>query len=448
MILYLTDGTTTIDLTGDDDGIGGCTYFPATGEANAATVADRIDLILRGTAAEIRAATNSIELLLDAARRRQALGVGPRIYAMYAPVDTDDEYRSELLDGRLIWSDTPALRRLNDGATVDIVAAAGLVFERQPFWDGEEAELKLSSVATTPAAIGGAAITNDPAPAVGNYIDIAATAIAGTLPGPVRLRYTNTTGSGVPYTHLYLGNNAFADPSSYDQVIQGEDCIPGYVGSSDHTDATASGGKSRKLTLTATSTKMIAWLLDADLVANAGGRYFRLLARIDVLTAATVRVIPTIYDYYNLVELWRGGEVSLNAGFALHDLGAVPIPPGAYGSGYAAVTLALFLRAATPGDVYLDYINLFGMDAYRHIYQVGMTVADDDSLEIDEIEGQYYHLAGAAKHPILVPLDRPLLLYPGVAQRIHILHSIATGDSPIANTATVQLWHRPRRATV
>ena len=152
MQLRVTDGTTTVDLTGGTTGITGCTYFPLAHRPGDATVAEQAELVCKGTtAANIRAALNSIERLCEAAARRRASGKGTRIFVEYKPVDSDTLYRSELYGGRLVYSEEPGARRFGETSPAIKVA---FVFERAPWWEGPEVELQLSAQGQAAATAG------------------------------------------------------------------------------------------------------------------------------------------------------------------------------------------------------------------------------------------------------------------------------------------------------
>ena len=136
MLLTISDGTTTIDLSGTAP-VRGCTYYPLTPSTKAdelQDVTETAEVNLSGTEAAIRATINAVERLLTAARgRSNGEGGVPRIYANYKPVDADAAtYRSEIVDGRVEWSSNPGLRRIGD--TEPFIRVA-VIWTRRPFWE-------------------------------------------------------------------------------------------------------------------------------------------------------------------------------------------------------------------------------------------------------------------------------------------------------------------------
>jgi hypothetical protein len=439
MQLRISDGTTTVDLSGNSTGIYGCTYFPNVGADADPSVADTVELIGNGTEAQIRTAINNIENLLEGARRRARVGTGVRVFLEYRPVDTDTLYRCEVYDGRIVYDSDPGARRFV-GTSLRIKYA--LLVDRSNWWESTtETELQLSANGQS-AATGGRTVTNN---GTANWLGIAAAQVTGTLPAPLRLQLANTSAAAKYYADIYIGNDAFGAPTA-DHYIQGENQISGY--GTDAADANASGGNVVQVAITTTSTLLVAWLIPSALMA-AAGRWYRLFMR-SSYPATNTRIKPVIYDYYGLIKLWEGAETLLtNTAWELNDLGAIPIPPGAYATDYAQVRLAFWMRTDSANTMSIDYVAMLAQDdAFRQVHQLGMSVAVNDKLEIDEIDGRYTHIEGSSKHPILVPTGRPLVVYPGVTQRLHILERVGTGGSTIANTMSVRAYYRPRRRSI
>lgn len=441
MQLRVTDGTTTVDLSGGTTGISGCTYFPLAPSAESATVAEQAELICKGTtAANIRTALNSIERLCEAAARRRASGKGTRVFVEYKPVDGDSLYRSELYSGRLVYSEEPGARRFGETSPAIKVA---FVFERAPWWEGPEVELAISSQGNL-AATGGRRITNN---GTDNWVQVTGGLVLGTEPSPVRLRLTNDSGASHSYNEFYIGVNAFASPSTFVGVHQGEADLNG-AGSV--ALATCSNGYYRNFNVTSSEQLLASWLLTAAEMTS-GGRWCRLLARLAGYDyTRRVRVRAVIRDYYGLVTLWEGSQVWLPdfwGTIELNDLGSVPIPPGAYSSEYAQCRLFLSMQADSNTTVAIDYVQLVPMDGYRHVTQVGYQTPDGAATEVNEGDESVYFWSGTQRWPLHVMTGPGLKLWPNVTQRVYVLHDEGA-DSPVANTLSVQLWHRPRRAVV
>lgn len=441
MYLDISDGTTTVVLSGTSP-VKGCTYFPQTAQYRGGDwqpVTEDATVNLQGTAANIRTTINNVELLLQAAIRRQETGVGDRVYVNYKPVDADAAtYRSEVFDGRVVWSTDPGLRRLGDTNPPIQVA---VIWTRAPGWDGAETEASISANGLG-AATGGRTVTNNPAAA--NWIQAAAAQITGDMPTPCRLELTNTTGSSQAYRKLFVNVNAFSDPANLVYYLQAEAVVSG---GSSSADATCSGGNYRQFTVVPTAATY-QWTLPAADMQRTKGRRARIIARVRGITGQLF-VQPKVLDGGGTQTLWTGDElyISALADNTLWDFGIVPLPPGGYGSTYAAQRLGLSLRGASTFE--LDVLQLTMVDSYRYMELASVSVANNATVVVDGIEGRNYITASSVQTPLATSFGEPLMLYPGQLQRIYVLYEIAASAGvPITGTFSARLYYRPRRLTV
>ncbi len=448
MLLQLTDGTTTIVLSGTSPVLG-CTYYPNTpqrnGDGEYNDVTEDATVNLRGTAATMRSTINGIEALLQAAKLRQATGVGPRVFALYKPVDADAvTYRSEILDGRVLLSTEPMLRRFGDtNPTIRI----GVIWTRAHWWEGDLAEISLSANGQA-AATGGRTIYNNPAN--GNWVQMAAAQVTGVLPTPAMIELTNTAGGSRNLRKLFFSLNAYSDPVNFVSFLQGEARLSG---GSVASAATHSGGQALSFVLSGTPVTF-AWTLTQANMQRTRGRRVRVVARF-AGTSGALYVAPQVRTSAGVV-LWTGDEISI--GPLLYevwtDLGILPLPPGGYDDAYSAHQLALVFRGTGLGE--LDVLQLSPLDSYRYLEMPvpGVAVGNNAAAVHDGIEGRAYVLTSGVRTGLPTSFGGPLMLQPGVIQRIYTLwqiHAGATagvGDAPIADTASVRLYYRPRRLTV
>jgi len=444
MILTLTDGTTTATLSGSGV-IRGCTYFPDTPQKRAGEwmpVTETATVNITGSASSVRAAVTTIEGLIIAAQRRQETGAGERVFVSYKPVTADtDAYRSEVLDGRVVWPSNPGLRHLENTVTTTQIA---VIWTRAPWWEGAEAELAIGALGQS-AATGGRNIDSDPADA--NYIQAQSGVIAGNMPAPVRIHLINNTGSTQNYRRVMMGVNAFSDPDSFVNFLQGEAKISG---GSVVADAAASGGNALQFTASSSPTTF-QWTLPAADMARTKGRRFRILARV-ACNGGMQQVRPDIRTSGGVV-LWQGDELSFNTFTyaSWEDFGVVPLPPGGYSSAYGAARLGLTFRGA--GQIEVDIIQLTPLDSYRHLEMLGSGVPTNNGTAIvhDSIDLQTYQLASTTRTPLPTTFGGPLMIYPGYHNRIYILNQVNAGGTTDANinlSFSVRLYYRPRRVTV
>ncbi len=449
MYLAITDGATTIVLSGTSPVLG-CTYYPTTAQRAGGVyqpVTETAEINLRGTAAAMRATINAIEDMLQAAIQRQARGVGERVFVLYKPVDGDAAaYRSEVLDGRVMLSDEPMLRRFGDTSpTIRI----GVVWQRAHWWEGALTELSISANGQA-AATGGRTIYNDPAN--GNWLQIAADQVTGVLPAPVRLELFNTTGASKNYRKVFLGVNANSDPANLTHFLQAEARLSGGTLSA---DATCSGSGNNRLDFTA-STITFSWTLPAATLQKTRGRVFRILARFASYFGA-MYITPHIADANGTI-IWTGDEVAMDAvgGETWRDLGAVSLPPGGYATDYGAHRLVLVFRGGAL--VQLDVLQLTATDSYRYLEMpaTGVAVPNAGAIVHDGIEGTASVLSGVGgtRTALASSYGGPLTLEPGTLQRIYVLNQIYTGlsggagEAPIGGAINARAYYRPRRLTV
>jgi hypothetical protein len=416
MLLRLTDGTTTLTLSGAGAYLG-ATYFP-TSQAGAERLTESAVLTLEGTADAVRAAAQAVDLLLRSAPERKRLGAPP-IYVEYRPLDSGEVRRAEVFDGFGSWSQAPAERYL-DGSlnTVRYVAT----FERDAGWEGAEVELLLSS-AVTAEATGGVTVTGS---ANTNWAALSAANVLGTRPAPIRLRITNATGAGRAWRRFHVGLNVFSAPSSADLWLLGSEAVNGAARS------WSAGADHNGLT----------WLfpLSATLLGQAQGRTFRVLAAFDSLTStANLRASVGSYISSLYVPMRIGSE---RTGVRkLIDLGEFPIPPGGYNVANADAALAITVRSAASGSGTLNFVMLMPTDGYRKLEQVGYIAESGESVVDDGIDGGTYILSGSNRYPILRGVGA-LRIYPGANQRLYILFD-EDGGFTAGRQMTVRAWYRP-----
>jgi hypothetical protein len=152
VLLRLTDGTTTLTLSGSGAYLG-ATYFP-TSQAGAERLTESAVVILEGTADAVRAAAQAVDLLLRQAPERKRIGAPP-VYVEFRPLDSGEIRRAEVFDGFGQWAQPPAERYL--GGTLNTVRLT-VTFERTAAWQGAEVEIPLASSVHTERT-GGVTVT-------------------------------------------------------------------------------------------------------------------------------------------------------------------------------------------------------------------------------------------------------------------------------------------------
>ena len=421
MLLRITDGTTTLTLSGSGTYIG-ATYFPAS-QSGAERIGESVPVILEGTDSAIRTAVQDIQQLLRAAANRDKT-LTARYFVEFRPVDSGDIFRAELFGGDANYSQVPAERSLyNATSTVRVT----VTWERAPKWEGPEEEMYLSSSSQSERT-GGVSLTINDNAGTPNWCGIAAARVKGTQPAPIRLRITNSSGSGATWRNFYIGVNAYSAPGSADLWLLGSEATGG---------ATASWPAG-------TGHSALQWLipLNATLLGQTQGRTFRVIAAFDSISS-TSAMRASVGPYVGGVfDFGRVGLERTNAGEVI-DLGEFALPPGGYNVANAAVALAITARSPSlSGGGTLDFVMLMPTDSYRRLRQNAYTIPNGDSIEDDGIEGGAYWLSGSSRYPTVRASGAPLAVFPERDQRIYIM-----ADENAAWNAgraiTVRAWYRP-----
>lgn len=446
--INLTDGTTTVDLydlVGDGIFVTGWDLqTPGTGADAETEIGEGLDVLIQAsTAAALQTLVRSVEGLLWAADLRRRTGLGARVYLQVQWDGESSLWRSEVLGGKLEVLGAPDQwgRKKLEGT---------LAITRAAWWEGPETQIPLTNANGT-ANTSGLTVYNHDDTGTGhdNYVQAAAADVGGVLPGPVKVELKNTSSAAVDYTNVYLANNALAGGATLAHMLEGESRVSGY--GTIVADATSSGGNYNERSFTSSGYADMQFSLSATRLQKTAGRWFRLLSRFYFLSVgATVQ--PILLDSATGAPLWRGAtyqQVS-PTNFPLIDLGAVPLPPAGYATNWDALRLALRFSTTLAGTSVadLDFVQLTPTDALRHLRLFGYPIANNDSIIDDAIAGLTYISRAGGLAPLAAPRGEPLLVFPGVDQRIYILCDEDDQTMNIDRTFAVRLWHRPRRLTI
>ena len=408
--VQLTDGTTTINLSGGTGTITGCTYRPTpVTVAEAMTgvpVDDAVSIDLQGTAANMLADLDSIEQLLAAADRRGRLRTGARVYLQYQTASGEDTHRSEVAGGMVEVHSQPDRRRYSDG-----FMTVPLTITRRPYWEGPEATL-----------VNGTTIANGES---GNYVDISAANVEGTLAAPMKLQIENNTGASRSYSNIYVSANAFNDPTNYDGFLTGENLT--WSPSADH------------------SSTQKTWSLSSAMLIDQAGDRFHVLAAFSTLTtnaywqAHSVISLNTMEDTFEV----PGDDADIE----VLDLGTLRLPPGGDNTAGSLVDITLSVRYASSGSGNLDFVQLLPAAEFRHIEQTAYQVPAAARIVDDGIEDRLYVSSGGNQWSLLVPAGDPPRLWPGRDNRVYVLMDCSDGFDA-TYSSKIYISYRPRRAVL
>jgi hypothetical protein len=152
------------------------------------------------------------------------------------------------------------------------------------------------------------------------------------------------------------------------------------------------------------------------------GYDFHMLARFRSVNG-TVYIRPAIYDSSGTYALWTGDESQVGVlSDAIVDLGVCPLPPGGYGTAYAAQRLYWALRSASSVVVQTDFIAFFPANTFRKLRMLS-TTANGAKVTDDQPEGRAYSVASSVETPNVAVSGQPLTVWPNTLQRIYVLWS-------------------------
>lgn len=438
-VVSITDGATTITFTAAN-GYQVEEYDPETPEtengAMPADVAETLQIFITGASGSaVQTRQSALERLLEAARRRRQWGAGPRVFLLLQLDSDAAAWQAEIYDARLRPLEQ-ALRLWPNNAV-----SFNLHILRAATWEGALTQIPLTN-ANGSNNTSGLTVWNHDDGGAGhdNYVQIATGVIAGSLPAPVKLELTNTTGGSQNFKQILLAGNAFSDPANFAHILEAEAAL--VSGGSTASNADSSNGS--YVTHTIATSDVQQFTLSQALLQDALGYDFHLLARYRSYTGP-IYVRPSIRESSGQYALWTGDEIQLpNLGDPIVDLGVLPLPPGGYSTSYGALRLYLTWRVPVTSVVETDFFALFPANTFRKLRPLA-PVANAGAIVDDQIEGRAYTLGGGVETPAVATQGLPLLVWPNVLQRIYFLWSLGGLTAPISQTMTVKAWYRPRR---
>lgn len=439
-VVSITDGTTTITFTAAN-GYQVEEYDPRTPDAenggDVDSIAETLQIYITGSSGgQVQTRQAALERLLGGVRNRAKSGVGPRVF-LQLQLDSDaSTWRSELFAYALPPKEQ-ALRLWPNN-----VVSLELSILRAPWWEGALAQLPLTNANGSNNTSGLTIYDHDDSGSGhDNYVQIAAADVGGSLPAPVKIELTNSTGSTQNYAWIWMANNAFSDPANFTHILEGES-----VASGGSTGSNSDSSNSGYSTITINTQDVQQWTLSQALLQDAMGYDFHLMARFRSVNG-TVYLRPAVRDATGTYALWTGDEVQVTiTSDPIVDLGVIPLPPGGYSTAYAAQRLYVAMRSASSVVVQVDFFAFFPAGTFRRLRLLS-TIANGVKITDDQPEKRGYSLNGSVETPNVAPQGRDLLLYPNTLQRIYFLWSLGGLTAPIDQTFTVKAWYRPRRSS-
>lgn len=464
-LLRVTDGTTTVNLTGGPIYLR--EYVPqspniSTVEFVSWSMYDGGDIfsvtrrnvtepaqvtVIGSTNDEAREQVRALEALFLQAEEYQRSKKGNRVWVEFQPGQSGDIYRSEILYGKV----EPGSETLHLHWPEAAIECA-VIWRRRFFWEGPEEELPLTNGGGSGS--GGRTIYNHDDGGTGhdNWVEIDGDDVGGVLPAPIRLEITNTYNFSTRSYDFFIGHNVFSSPGSLSHILEAEDADSK---GTDYSDAIYSNGARNAFTWSGdTQSNLWRWDLSPSLLNACAGHHFRLIAKFSTAPSSSTKLQAALYfpSGVPLTKIAESAEVALSSTAQTQEIGALQIPPWLPGeTDQASISLLLKGRREGGGTLYLDFLQLTPMDSYRVLSPKGYGAAYLVRVVDDGIEKTLWTdgWAGGGKTGHYIGYGRTVHLWPGRDQLLYFLvTNNSTSLDEIDRTHSVRVYYRPRRVTL
>jgi len=282
-----------------------------------------------------------------------------------------------------------------------------------------------------------------------NYVHIDSAIITGNVPVPLRITATNND-AGADLETLWINANINSSPEEFPYILEAEDSDTG----SDTANAGACGGQYRILDVTTTDAKLTAWTLPSQMLAAAGGAYFRVFARFWDSTDIT-NVKLSLKLYYAGSLIYDGGQVEYDDTYAttvdlIREVDTIQLPPGREVGTPANLELQLWGDSSTVSTetIKLDCLFIMPLDGYRKFKSISGVV--QNSVLIDDPTNEaYYQEVSSQRVPEIIGFGNPIIATPGKDIRLYFLQNSETdAKADVDRAMSIRCYFRPRVATL
>lgn len=460
-VLNITDGTTTITLADGTNCVLG-EYTPKSNFNGEGDVTEQIKVTIQAaTIADVRTYINNINRMFQQADfftrfgQNQLSATGSPVYANFDPGTTGTVYRSMITQGRVLATQS-SLDSGWAGNQVDVT----IEWTRQAFWEGPETEIALATTYAGAAATGGKTVYNKDEIASANkcVLFIKANTITGDLPAPLKFKLTNGN-AGQYIDEFFVGHNLCAGIDySPSMTVEGE-LAGGSVAS-----IYASGGALGYFNWTATVETLIATWTTGNFILGANndlgnmkGNRMAMFVRFGTVGGLSY---SDLYLRFKITDdaspqpvLWEGNLVLFPTGrqLAVIDFLRLPLFGTNFNSQDYRLQLWALRNAAGAHQFAVDYIYFMpisgdnGFMRFRYPSVTSMGLYDIGAYTYDPYNPTDIQTLPASGLLELFSIEGgPITLFPKVEQSISFLFHRADGTAPIAQTATIQAYFRPR----
>lgn len=419
------------------------------------TITETIAVANTVSEAAARTQKRDIERFFELARQAQANPSTPRTYLRYqVNTDTDDMYRSEVLDGSVSLIHSTQSVEFRSGRLQFVVTV-----KRRNYYEAEDlVELPLNGNPT------GAIIDIFYEPSAHtNILAVDGDDVAGDLHAPIILKLKNASADSGPQTEFWVGHNIFSSPGETPyHMLEGEDAWNcGYATVTEEDDADCSGGHYAEISWESTDeTLLVGWTLTSELLALCRAGRFALLPRLQAQHGYT--------DLYLRLRIQTTTNVHWQSDLILAPdkhtfwMDNFNLPPlqdtqadGDYDIGELSLIISGQRNQAGVHTLKLDYAQLTPISeisGLNYYSSLAAGVASSESLFADEINKRYFrHSEDTGRWNEFTRSGKGLHVLPGRDQAFYVTScfGVYTEDYvQLAQEFTASAWYRPRRRSI
>jgi hypothetical protein len=385
----------------------------------------------------LRAIIRSVEQILDRARLHSVSKRGEPVYVLFQPGGAGTVYRSQVLSGRVQIG-----KFLQHGYWQGFRSECVVSWERRFYWEtATPTALTLSNSSGSSTSL---TIYNHKDSDAGhdNYAEMAADQVTGSIPTPALITLRHAYNGGPAATAFTVGHALKTGSAFPSTIIEGESYGGGKAGITHPGGlATSSGQDCARVTLGALEEDLIIWVLTGASLAVYAGAPYRVLARFSSAVPAGTRARLRLTNGSEVV--WQSELMALSTA-TIQELCTMELPPGLANLGTLR-GLSLVWRGSGSGTLDVDFLQLTPLDSYRQWVSAGAGVAYEYYVTDNGPAGVMYGGdTSGNKIPNWYAVGGPILLWPGLAQRLYVLCYPA--DIFLRWTMNVSIY--PRRLTV
>jgi hypothetical protein len=413
-----------------------CTRTPNSNVSPEGWVNEEYHLVMEGTPDEL----DTLLLMLEDRLGRAAAGETSQLQIV--PHNGSSPWASPLLGGQINFVDDGSSSR-GRGSQV-----LRLTLRRADYWQAEQHEAPLSN-AHGSSILGGLTLDNHTDGHHTAYVTVEDGALIGDLPAPARLELFNDR-STASIKDAWLGCYLDANQAPPDITLQAEVAAPlTGVSSSVINDVSCSNGFFRRLMWSNSGEQaLLAWALSPGLLRALNSR-----SLVPLLRLATPCLNNDLWVSWRVLcgeqVLTRSELGLLQPNRSLQALPGLRLPPIALPgeNAPAGLTLQMVITRLSGGSrqLDLDFLALLPLNGWRSLRPLAEDGLPPGAIWIDDanINLSWSYSAPLGEFITHSVIGQPLLVWPGHAQRIYLLHGGMLMN--IDHQTRLRLFYYPRR---